>query len=145
MRALLLRWILLSLSVWAAASILPDDMVAFDTARAAGVFPGDMDALDAVWAASLTAALIGLLNALVRPVLFVFKIVTLPINFLTLGLFALMVSFVMNVIIFWAVGQWMPGFVVHGIVGAAAGAAIMSAINGVLVMLIPEGHRGRER
>jgi putative membrane protein len=127
MRALLLRWILLSIAVWAAASILPEAMVG----------------LDQVWEAALAAAVIGLLNALLKPVLFVFRIVTFPINLLTLGLFGLVVSFVMNVIIFWGVGQWMPGFRVHGIVGAAAGAAIMSAVNGVLMLLAPERRERR--
>jgi putative membrane protein len=129
MRALLLRWILLSVAVWGAATALPDRMVA----------------LDAVWEAGLAAAVIGLLNALVRPVLFIFKLVTFPISLLTLGLFGIVVSFVMNMIVFWGVGQWLPGFRVHGIAGAAAGAAIMSAINAVLMMLAPGARRNRAR
>jgi len=127
MRALLLRWILLSLALWGAASVLPNHMIALRT----------------VWSALLAVAVIGLLNALVKPVLFLFKIVTFPINFLTLGLFALLVSFVMNVIVFWGVGQWLPGFKVYGMVAAAAGAAIMSAVNGILALLIADRRRGR--
>lgn len=128
MRALLLRWILLSLALWGAASVLPNHMIALRST---------------VWSALLAVAVIGLLNALVKPVLFLFKIVTFPVNFLTLGLFALLVSFVMNVIIFWVVGQWLPGFKVHGMVAAAAGAAIMSAVNGILALLIADRRRGR--
>jgi putative membrane protein len=128
MRAIVLRWVLLSVAVWGTADVLPDRMVK----------------LDQVWQAALAAAVIGLLNALVKPLMFVFKIVTFPINLLTLGMFGLVVSFVMNMIIFWGVGQWLPGFHVHGILGAAAGAGIMGVINGVLIMLTGE-RRGRGR
>jgi putative membrane protein len=127
MRALLLRWILLSLAVWGAASVVPDHMIA----------------VSSVWSALLAVILIGLLNALVKPILFIFKLITFPINFLTLGLFSLVVSFIMNVIVFWAVGQWMPGFKVHGFVAAAVGAAIMAVVNGVLNLLIADRRRER--
>lgn len=127
MRALLLRWILLSLAVWGAASVLPDDMIA----------------VSSVWSALLAVVLIGLLNALVKPVLFVLKIITFPINFLTLGLFSLVISFIMNVIVFWAVGQWLPGFHVRGFVAAMAGAAIMAVVSGILSVLIPDRRRER--
>jgi len=127
MRALLLRWILMSLAVWGAGSVLPHHMISVST----------------VWSALLAVAVIGLLNAFVKPFLFLFKLVTFPINLITLGLFALVVSFAMNVVIFWGVGQWLPGFKVHGIAGAAAGAAILSVINGALALLLSNGRRGR--
>jgi len=127
MRALLLRWILMSLAVWGAASVLPDRMIAVST----------------VWSALLAAAVIGLLNALVKPLLLVFKIVTFPINLLTLGLFALVVSFAMNMVVFWGVGQWLPGFKVNGWLAAAAGAAIMGLGNSMLALLMPDRRRQR--
>ena len=121
MRALLLRWILLSLAVWGAASVLPNHMMV----------------VSSVWSALLAVVVIGFANSLVKPILFIFKLVTFPINLLTLGLFALIVSFVMNAIVFWLAGHgWLPGFRVHGVVGAAAGAAIMSVVNGVLALLL---------
>ena len=121
MRALLLRWILLSLAVWGAASVLPNHMMV----------------VSSVWSALLAVVVIGFVNSLVKPILFIFKLVTFPINLLTLGLFALIVSFVMNAIVFWLAGHgWLPGFRVHGVVGAAAGAAIMSVISGVLALLL---------
>jgi putative membrane protein len=121
MRALLLRWILLSLAVWGAASVLPDHLMV----------------VSSVWSALLAVVVIGFLNAVVKPILFIFKLVTFPISLLTLGLFALVVSFAMNVIVFWVAGQgWLPGFRVHGLMAAAAGAAIMSVVNGVLALLI---------
>jgi putative membrane protein len=121
MRALLLRWILLSLAVWGAASVLPNHMMV----------------VTSVWSALLAVVVIGFLNALVKPILFIFKLVTFPISLLTLGLFALIVSFVMNVIVFWVAGQgWLPGFRVRGVVAAAAGAVIMGVVNGVLALLL---------
>jgi putative membrane protein len=127
MRALLLRWILMSLAVWGVASALPNGMIGVRT----------------VWSALLAVAVIGLLNAFVKPILFVFKIVTFPINLLTLGLFALVVSFAMNMVIFWGVGQWLPGFKVNGWLAAAAGAAIMGLVNSILALLIRDRRRQR--
>jgi len=126
MRGIVLRWILLSLAVWGAASVLPDHMIA----------------VSSVWSALLAVVVIGLLNALVKPILFFFKIITFPINFLTLGLFSLVVSFCMNAVVFWAVGQdWLPGFAVKGVVAAAAGAAIMSVVNSIVTLLIADRRR----
>jgi putative membrane protein len=93
--------------------------------------------------AFLATLAIGLLNALVRPILFVFKIITLPLSIVTLGLFALLVSFAMNVIIFYAVGHsgWIGGFSVPGFLAAVKAGFVMSVINAVLTWLVP----GRER
>jgi putative membrane protein len=126
MRGILLRWILLSLAVWGAASAVPEHVIA----------------VRSVWSALLAVVVIGLLNALVKPLLFFLKIITLPVNFLTLGLFSLVVSFCMNAVIFWAVGQqWLPGFAVKGVAGAAAGAAIMAVVNSIVTLLIADRRR----
>jgi len=117
----------MSLAVWGAASVLPPHMVAVST----------------VWSALLAVGVIGLLNALIKPGLFLFKVVTFPINLLTLGLFALVVSFAMNMVVFWGVGQWLPGFKVNGWLAAAAGAAIMGVLNGILTLLVPDRREGR--
>jgi putative membrane protein len=58
--------------------------------------------------ALVTALLLGLINALIRPILI---LITLPITLLTLGLFTL----VINALLFWAVaglvsGVHVPGF-----------------------------------
>lgn len=50
----------------------------------------------------IAALVLGVLNAIVRPVL---QILSLPITILTLGLFAL----VINALMFWLVGQLVPG------------------------------------
>jgi len=116
----LLRWILATGALWGTASILPTCV------KLEGLLP-----------AFLATAVIGLLNALVRPILFIFKVVTFPINLLTLGLFSLLTSFVMNTLIFWGVGGsgWIHGFSVLGFVAAVKAALVMSVINGVLTWL----------
>jgi putative membrane protein len=116
-RWFLFRWILATAALWGTASILPTCV------KLEGLLP-----------AFLATAVIGLLNALVSPILFIFKVVTFPINLLTLGLFSLLTSFVMNTLIFWGVGRsgWIQGFSVPGLVAAAKAAVVMSIINGLL-------------
>jgi putative membrane protein len=97
--------------------------------------------LEHVGPAMLAALLLALLNALVRPVLAVFNLIALPINILTLGLFALVVAFVMNAVLLWAVGQWIDGFKVHGVLGALAGAAIVSPVTAILSAVVRERRR----
>ena len=66
--------------------------------------------VESVGAALIAALVLGLVNALVRPLLFV---LTLPVTLLTLGLFI----FVLNGLLFWAVGSLVPGFRVDGVLG----------------------------
>lgn len=77
------------------------------------------------WTALLVALVLGLINALVRPVLFV---LTLPITVFTLGLFI----FVLNGLLFWAVANLVPGFAVGGFWTAVGGAIVYSIISWVL-------------
>ncbi len=61
--------------------------------------------------AFFAAIVLGLVNALVRPLL---TLLSLPITILTLGLFTL----VINALLFWLASGLVPGFTVHGF-GAA--------------------------
>ena len=60
------------------------------------------------YAALITAIFIGLINAVIRPILIV---LTLPINILTLGLF----SFVINGLMILFVSSFVKGFGVSGL------------------------------
>lgn len=76
--------------------------------------------------ASLSIALVvaliwGVLQSLIRPVIL---LVLLPINLITLGLF----SFVVNALLFWALGSFIKGFEVAGFVPAFFGALIISIV-----------------
>ena len=75
--------------------------------------------------ALLAVVVIGLLNAVVRPVLVV---LTLPVTILTLGLFL----FVINAIVFWAAAGLLDGFKVSGFVGALVGSLLYTAIGMVI-------------
>ncbi len=75
--------------------------------------------------ALIAAAVIGLLNMIVRPVLVV---LTLPVTLITLGLFL----FVINALMFWSASGMLGGFHVAGFGAALLGSLIYSAL-GVLI------------
>ena len=68
------------------------------------------------------AVAIGLVNLLIKPVI---KLVTLPVNILTLGFFGLVV----NAALLWFVAYYLPGFDVVTFKAAFIGALILAAIN----------------
>ena len=89
--------------------------------------------------ALIGALLIGLLNALIRPILI---ILTLPINILTLGLF----TFVINGLLFWLAAYFIPGFTVGGFWSAFWGALVYMLISWALSsLLFPRGPREKFR
>ncbi|MEO8653080.1 MAG: phage holin family protein [Ramlibacter sp.] len=75
--------------------------------------------------AMVAALVIGLLNAVVRPILVV---LTLPVTLVTLGLFL----FVINALLFWAAGSMLAGFHVNGFLAALIGSLIYSLL-GVII------------
>lgn len=72
-------------------------------------------------AALIAAAVIGLFNVLLRPVLVV---LTLPVTIVTLGLFL----FVINALLFWAASGVLQGFTVNGFWAALLGSLIYSVL-----------------
>lgn len=77
--------------------------------------------VDAFWpTAVIAAAVLGALNIFVRPVL---AILTLPINLLTLGLFA----FVVNALLFWFL-DFLDGVVIEGFLAALLGSLVVTAV-----------------
>jgi putative membrane protein len=75
--------------------------------------------------ALIAAAVIGLLNAVVRPILVV---LTLPVTIVTLGLFL----FVINALMFWSASGLLGGFHVSGFGAALLGSLIYSALGLVI-------------
>ncbi|MEP7180942.1 MAG: phage holin family protein [Betaproteobacteria bacterium] len=86
--------------------------------------------VDTFWAALFAALALGLINTLIRPLLFV---LTLPVTVFTLGLFI----FVINGLLFWWVGSFVDGFHVAGFWSAVFGAIVYSLISWTLSALIP--------
>ncbi len=113
---LLIRWLILTLAIIAASYML-------EGIHISGFF-----------SAFFAAAVLGILNALFRPVLI---ILTLPINILTLGLF----TFVINALLLKMVSGIIPGFEVYGFWTAVFGSLIISVISGLLNFFIND--RGR--
>ena len=68
---------------------------------------------------------------MIRPLL---VLLTLPVTILTLGLFI----FVINGLLFWAVGSFVPGFHVGGFWAGVFGAIVYSLISWALSALIPK-------
>ena len=80
-------------------------------------------------AALIAALVLGLINAVVRPTLF---LLTLPVTILTLGLFI----FVLNGLLFWMVGSWLEGFHVGGFWAGVFGAIVFSLVSWLLSTLV---------
>jgi putative membrane protein len=70
-------------------------------------------------AAIVAAIAIGFVNAFVKPVL---SVLSLPVNFLTLGLFSLVV----NGLCFWLASVFVPGFIVSGPLAFLLGPVVLS-------------------
>ncbi|MCU0303585.1 MAG: phage holin family protein [Thermoanaerobaculales bacterium] len=104
MKRFLIHWLVIAIALWATAYILP------------GVNVSSYGAL------AVAAIVLGLVNALVRPVL---TILTLPITILTLGLFYLAV----NGFTFMLAAFLVPGFQVGGFWWSVLGALVFSVIS----------------
>ena len=79
--------------------------------------------------ALIAALVLGLVNAVIRPLLI---LLTLPVTLITLGLFI----FVINGLMFWLVGSFITGFVVSGLWWGIAGAIVYSIISWALSALL---------
>lgn len=111
---LLLVWLINALALLALKYIMPSITV------------------DSFVTALVVAVVLGLINTLIRPL---FVLLTLPVTILTLGLFL----FVINGLLFWAVGSFVPGFHVAGFWAGVFGAIIYSIISWALsALLLPK-------
>src|SRR3989344_8363329 len=96
---LLLRWLISALSVIVTAYVVPGVRVAN------------------FWTALIAALILGLINALIRPLVL---LLTLPVNIVTLGLFTL----VINALMFWLASSLVKGFDVANFTAAFLGALV---------------------
>ena len=113
---LLIRWLILTVAIISASYLL-------EGIHISGFF-----------SAFFAAAILGILNALFRPVLL---LLTLPINILTFGLF----TFIINALMLKRASGVIPGFEVHGFWTAVFGALIISVVSWLLNSFISD--RGR--
>lgn len=73
-------------------------------------------------AAMIAAIAIGTVNSFVKPAL---SQLSLPLNYLTLGSF----SIIVNGVCFWLAAVLVPGFRVHGLLAALLGPVVLSFVN----------------
>ncbi len=83
------------------------------------IFPKGVDIANFP-AALIAAGAIGVVNSFIRPVL---SLLSLPLNFLSLGLFSLVV----NGFCFWLAALFVPGFYVSGLLAFILGPVVLSA------------------
>jgi putative membrane protein len=123
---LLIRWVIASLALFAAAWLVPGIRVAGNA-----------------WIVyAVMAIILGLVNAVVRPVL---KFLTCPLIILTLGLFTL----VINGLTLWlastiAINWFHVGFYVDGFWAAFLGGLIVSIVTMILSALVKEDKKGKK-
>jgi len=85
--------------------------------------------VDGVIAALAAAFVLGLVNAVVRPL---FVLLTLPVTVVTLGAFLL----VINGLLLWFVSAFVPGFHVNGFLAAVAGSILLSVVSWILTRVV---------
>jgi putative membrane protein len=110
MRVILLKWLINALALLAASYLINGIEIRG---------PGSV---------ILAAALLGILNALVRPFLI---LLTLPITIVTLGFFTLII----NSFMLWLVSLLINGFILNGFWPAFWGALIISLVSWLLSWL----------
>lgn len=102
--AMIFRWVINAAGLMAIATIIPGVVV---TSFGWALF---------------AAFMLGLVNALVRPLLF---ILTLPVTIMTLGLF----TFILNAFMLWLVSTVVEGFAIAGFAPAILAAIFMWLIS----------------
>jgi putative membrane protein len=119
MGRLIFRWLIIAVAVWLAILVVP------------GINASPSDYLTVAG----IALILGLLNAVVRPIL---KLLSCPLIVLTLGLFVL----VLNALMFWLAGYlgsaFGLGFTVDGFWPALLGSLVVSIVSAVLNLLVKD-------
>lgn len=111
--ALIIRWILNTLALFLVAELVPNFRY------------------DSWISLAIAAAVLGLLNAIVKPILFV---LTLPITVVTLGLFLI----VLNAIMLELTAALVPGFDIDGFGWAMLGALLLALVSLVTNRIGPD-------
>jgi putative membrane protein len=103
---ILIRFVVTFLAVFLTSLILPPTLFHIDSPTSAAIF----------------AAVLAIVNALIRPVVLM---LTCPVQLLTLGLSALII----NALLFWLASSLVTGVQVGGFVGAFVAAIVVSVVS----------------
>jgi len=104
---IILKWLILSVAVLVTSKII------------SGI------TIDPIWAVLVVGACLTLFNMIIKPII---KVLTLPLNVLTLGIFSLAV----NGAVLWYMGKFIDGFTVSTFYAGFIGALIISIVNWLL-------------
>lgn len=127
MTRLLLRWMLLAACVFAASLLTQALGLAFKV---------DVSTVAKGFQLLLGVALLAFLNATLGKLL---KLLTLPLNCMTLGLFSL----VINAVVLWVAAGFGLGFTIEGSTGsqflaALVGSVTIAVLNGIIGMFLSD-------
>ena len=91
-----------------------------------------------VMTALIVAVVLGLANMIIKPILmFAAESVTCLLSCLTLGLWSILLSWLVNGLIFFVAGSGLvEGFRVHGFVPALWGSLVISGVNALVGVLM---------
>ena len=117
MRSLLLHWLLNAAALWVAAWLLPG-----------------LDFQGTLLQLLLVAAVFGIVNSLLRPIL---TVLTCPLIVVTLGLFTLVINACMLLLTGWLSARWDLGFSVTGFWAAFFGGLVVGLVSVLLSLLLP--------
>lgn len=118
MKKIAIRWLINAIALYIAAEIVPG-----------------IEAAGNISTIVFVAAIFGLVNALIRPIL---KSLTCPLIILTLGLFTLVINAAMLGLTGWLASQFGVGYHVGGVGAAFWGALVVSVVSLVLSLLFRE-------
>jgi putative membrane protein len=117
MRSLLLHWLLNAAALWFAAWLLPG-----------------LDFQGTIVQLLLVAAVFGVVNSLLRPIL---TVLTCPLIVITLGLFTLVINALMLLLTGWLSVRWNLCFTVSGFWAAFLGGLVVGLVSMILSLLLP--------
>jgi putative membrane protein len=126
---LIVRWVITAIAILAAAWLVPGITIADDANSWTAVF--------------VMAAVFGLVNAFIRPLL---TLLSCPLVLLTLGIFMLVINAICFLLSSWIAQNWFGvGFVVNGFWPAFWGAIVVSIVSFLLSMFLPDENEPRRR
>lgn len=117
MAELILRWAINALGVIIAGALFPD-LISYDSWTSVAIF----------------ALILGLLNAILRPILL---FLTCPLYLFTLGL----ITIIINAVVFWIAASLPLGVHISGFLGALAGTIVVSVVSFIMSLLIRRPER----
>lgn len=116
MKSLILRWVASALALLVVVNVVP------------GIH---IDEKDKITILLITAAVLGLINSFIRPIIMFF---VWPINCLTFGL----MGFVVNVLMFQLTDYLVDGFRIDNLMAAVIGALAMGLLSGLFNYLLAD-------